>query len=326
MKRMVISALALLMVAGTADAQRRSREGRELDAEERRELRERLQELRREMRELQRRLGEGYLLGSVEPLVFSLTGNRARLGVIVDTDRDAEANAIGAELEAVTPDGPADEAGLQAGDIVISLNGEAVTDTRRRQTPGDRLVELARALQVGDTARIEYERDGERHTATVVAARRAGFSFDYSVPSLGLDSSLRVYAGELAGRARDLSDRVRVRSFGEGGPWVLAFGNSRWADMELTTLDAELGSYFGTEDGLLVVRAPRDDLLQLRSGDVIRRIGGRSPANPSHALRILRSYEPGDEIRIDIMWNQQRTTVTATVPERDRGLFWDQER
>src|SRR3970040_279613 len=96
---------------------------------------------------------------------------------------------------------------------------------------------------------------------------------------------------------------------------------TRWSDMELTTLDADLGAYFGTTEGLLVVRAPKDSLLSLKSGDVILRIGGRLPTSPSHAVRILRSYEPGDEIRVEIMRNRRRTEVTATVPERERGAF-----
>ena len=71
------------------------------------------------------------------------------------------------------------------------------------------------------------------------------------------------------------------------------------------------------------MRAPREDLLGLKSGDVILRIGGRKPSSPSHAARILRSYDPGDELRIDIMRHKRRETVTAIVPERDRRLHWE---
>ncbi|HET7039081.1 MAG TPA: PDZ domain-containing protein, partial [Gemmatimonadales bacterium] len=94
----------------------------------------------------------------------------------------------------------------------------------------------------------------------------------------------------------------------------------RWADMELTTIDADLGSYFGTTEGLLVVRAPKDSFLNLKSGDVILRIGGRVPTSPSHAVRILRSYEPGDEVVVQIMRNKQRTEVKGTVPEKEENF------
>src|SRR2546430_13415861 len=41
-------------------------------------------------------------------------------------------------------------------------------------------------------------------------------------------------------------------------------------DLELATLTPRLGSYFGSEKGVLVVRAPADGALKLEDGDVIR--------------------------------------------------------
>ena len=60
------------------------------------------------------------------------------------------------------------------------------------------------------------------------------------------------------------------------------------------------------------------------SGRRMSRIGGRVPTSPSHAMRIFRSYEPGDEIRIDIMRDKKKMEVTATVPERERGALWEE--
>jgi S1-C subfamily serine protease len=87
--------------------------------------------------------------------------------------------------------------------------------------------------------------------------------------------------------------------------------------VELVTLDEDLGAYFGTSEGLLVVRAPGDSDLGLRSGDVILSIDGRAPTSPSHALRILRSYDQGESVSMQIMRNKSRTTVDFMVPEND---------
>jgi serine protease Do len=103
---------------------------------------------------------------------------------------------------------------------------------------------------------------------------------------------------------------------------LLRFLPRGWLDMELVTLNEELGSYFGTTQGVLVVRAPEETSLNLRSGDVILDIDGREPSSPSHALRIMRSYEPGETMRIEVMRDKRRQTITATVPERDGGFFW----
>ncbi len=87
------------------------------------------------------------------------------------------------------------------------------------------------------------------------------------------------------------------------------------------SLNSDLGEYFGTKEGVLVVKAPADSTLPLRGGDVITSIGGRKPANPSHAMRILRSYEKGETVSIEILRKQKRMTLTWKVPAREERFF-----
>src|SRR2546426_3153204 len=64
---------------------------------------------------------------------------------------------------------------------------------------------------------------------------------------------------------------------------------SPWGDLELVSLNADLGEYFGTKEGVLVVKAPADSSLPLKGGDVITSIGGGEAAEPTPATRILRT-------------------------------------
>jgi len=96
---------------------------------------------------------------------------------------------------------------------------------------------------------------------------------------------------------------------------------SPWGDLELVSLNSDLGEYFGAKDGVLVVRAPADSSLPLKGGDVITSIGGRKPANPSHAMRILRSYETGETVSIEILRKQKRMSLTWKVPAREDRFF-----
>lgn len=313
MRRLLLGVLALVVATTAARAQ-------EMTDKERQELEQKLQQLRQEMRELERKLGRDRMRLYVQPegpMAFAFSADRPRLGVVVQTERNAATDSIGAVLQAVTPETPAAEAGLQAGDIVTRFNGESLAQRAARgTTPGDRLIELARDLKEGDSVRVQYRRGAETRTATVVPRKLDDFAYAYRFEQG--DSALM--------GVRELTDRLRVeapRMRMELEPLLQGF-RDRWADMELTTLNEDLGGYFGTTEGLLVVRAPKDSLLGLKSGDVILRIGGRVPNSPSHAVRILRSYEPGDQVRIEVMRNKRRTELTATVPARERGLYWEE--
>ena len=85
--------------------------------------------------------------------------------------------------------------------------------------------------------------------------------------------------------------------------------------MDLVSLNPDLGEYFGTSTGLLVVRAPEDSPFKLKGGDVLLKIGDRAPATPTQAFRILDSYEPGETIRLEVLRMHQKTDLNVTVPQ-----------
>ena len=223
---------------------------------------------------------------------FSYSDNRGRIGVVVRTDASPETDKLGAKLEAVTPGGPAEKAGLKAGDIITKFNGTGLAGVKSEDEdesgPGRKLIELARKLAPGDTVQIEYRRASDTKTATLVAE-----DIDMApTPMPHLDGP----------------EMMMERGFG------FCFGDS-WCDLDLVRLNADLGEYFGTKEGILVVKAPADSSLPLKAGDVILSIAGRKPTSPAHAMRILRSYESGETVSIELMRKQKRLTVAWKVPE-----------
>jgi hypothetical protein len=105
-----------------------------------------------------------------------------------------------------------------------------------------------------------------------------------------------------------------------GAPTFSFFlGDGSWGDMEMVSLTSDLGRYFGTDDGLLVVRAPSDENLKLRDGDVIQRIDGREPTSVSHAMRILASYQGGETLEIEIMRDRKREKLSVEMPDNRRS-------
>src|SRR2546423_242903 len=231
---------------------------------------------------------------------FMLSDHRGRIGVVVKTDASPETDKIGAKIEGVTPGGPADKAGLKVGDIITKFNGTSLAAVKVEDDesgPGRKLVELARKLEPDDTVQVEYRRGNDTKQATLVAANMGG-RLQWEIPGppdVAVAPMLGMDHFELMG--------------------------SPWGDLELVSLNSDLGEYFGAKDGVLVVRAPADSSLPLKGGDVITSIGGRKPANPSHAMRILRSYETGETVSIEILRKQKRMSLTWKVPAREDRLF-----
>ncbi len=250
-----------------------------------------------------------------------LMGNQARLGVYVHGEANAATDSVGALIDGVTRGGPADKAGIREGDIVTRLNGESLLSgggvyDESESAPGMRLIERARKLEKGDTVSVELRRDGERKSVKVVAG-------DFSDVTLEWGD----LHGELGGatRLRGLMERYQElpRVFYRGPEtFALAMG-ARFPGLELVSLNPDLGSYFGTNEGVLVVSVPEKSELNLKSGDVILTIDGREIRDPSHAMRVLRSYNSDEQVSLRIMRDKKERTVTGRVPESlgDRDVF-----
>jgi len=231
---------------------------------------------------------------------FAFDDNRGRIGVIVRTDANTETDKIGAKIEAVTPEGPADKAGLKVGDVITKFNGTGLagvrSDDEEESGPGKKLIALARKLEPGDTVQVEFRHGTDVKKATLVAEDLGSARFRIHMPE----------PGPMAMPA--LPDMPDMH---------FDFLLSPWGDLRLVSLNPDLGDYFGTKEGILVVKAPADSSLPLKGGDVILSIGGRKPASPEHAMRILRSYDKGETVSIEIMRKQKRLTVAWKVPSRE---------
>jgi len=112
---------------------------------------------------------------------------------------------------------------------------------------------------------------------------------------------------------------------GEGLPFPgleMLLGPERaFRSLELVPVTPKLGAYFGTDRGLLVVRAPAAKALPLEEGDVLQTIDGRTPDNPGHAFRILQSYQPGEKVKLGVLRQRKQLTLEATMPAPEAGAM-----
>lgn len=246
---------------------------------------------------------------SFDPQDFRMDMRRGRLGILVDLTADAARDSVGARVAGVTPGGPADRAGVQTGDLVIRLNGTRLAssavgrdeeDAEDQSRPGLHLIRLASRLDGGDTVRLELRRDGRSVQVTFVAEES---DMDRLVTRMRVPG-LRELMPALP-QGPEGPERMRIFAF--GGPA---------SDLELVRVNPGLAEYFGTSEGLLVVDVGSDTALGLRAGDVILSIGARRPTSPSHAMRILGTYEPREAVAFEIMRQKRRQSVSGRMPER----------
>jgi putative serine protease PepD len=128
--------------------------------------------------------GEGGNIG----VGFAIPINQVRRTVeqIIDTGK-AEFPIIGASLDGrydgegarvattpagdgtppIVPGGPAEEAGLQPGDLIVAIDGESVADSSE-------LIVAIRSRQPGDQVRLTVRRDGDERDYTVTLGATEG--------------------------------------------------------------------------------------------------------------------------------------------------------
>lgn len=309
--KILIPVVAASLLAGQVAAQGTEAEEARREAEQNRaQAQLEKEEARREMREAERQLEEAARriaelsqhnlprIVEVEKKVVDLMG-RPRLGVTVGGN-EGEGPVEGVNILGVSPGSAADDAGLRAGDVITAVNGESMSaedgaDANRR------LLAFMKGIEEGDKLSVEYLRDGnvgkveveprvvEPH---VFAWTGDGENFEFRVPPMAA--------------APDAMKSYR---------FVAPFIGSSWSDMELVELNKDLGRYFGTDSGLLVVSAPKSDALKLQAGDVIQSIDGREPKSVGHAMRILGSYQAGEKLELGIMRDKRGQKLDITMPD-----------
>lgn len=234
-------------------------------------------------------------------------GNRPVLGISIDAG-EQDGPVDGVTVLAVSPGGAAFAAGMRAGDVITSVNGESL-QAASNERANEKLLDFMKGVEEGDALDVQYKRGGKLANVEVKPQVATEQLFALQLPGSGV-------APHAPAAPRAPAAAIDLREF--------AFwrGNGGWSDMEVVPLSADLGRYFGADKGLLVIRAPSDKTLQLRDGDVIRAIDSREPTSIGHVVRILDSYQPGESLNIEIMRDKRKQTLTVDIPDnRQSGIM-----
>ena len=287
---------------------------------------------------------QGILAGSLPGL------DRPRLGISVMMTEPSE-QAEGARITDVLEDGPAERAGLREGDVVTRLDGHALTapldnDLERdldpdRALPPQRLLALVREIEPGDEVEVEYLRDGETRRTTVEAEEIRGWgSFTVGWDSERFGEEMRALGDRMRALrsleaphppgaprafrfdgpdAPDAPGAFRFEGLGGDAPVWFEFQRRFGGGLELVRVNPELGTYFGTDRGVLVASVPDGSALGLRPGDVILEIDGRAAEDPERVRSILASYDPEEAITFHVRRDGREVDVSGRVGDGAGG-------
>ncbi len=90
--------------------------------------------------------------------------------------------------------------------------------------------------------------------------------------------------------------------------------------LNLAALNPDLGGYFGTDKGVLVLSADADTYKGLKSGDVLQDVSGHAVNRPEDALRLLRDAPAGSEVKMQVLRQRKPLTLSLKAPEF-KGIF-----
>ena len=194
----------------------------------------------------------------------------------------------GVIVNEVVDDSPAEEAGLENDDIIVSVDGESITDY-------DDLVDMLAEHGEGDQITIGLFRDGKALDVQVELAkrprgrrdldRRSQFSYDYKVP----------------------------------------FGRSHsYIGVHLSDLTDQLGEFFGVERGRgALIREVEEDSpaadAGLKAGDIIVSIDTDKMRDVGDVVEYILDTDPGEQVSITVMRDKAEFTVEVEIDESPGG-------
>ncbi|MGJ7904565.1 PDZ domain-containing protein, partial [Lysobacter sp. 1R34A] len=253
-----------------------------------------------------------------------------QLGVILAPDAKA-----GVRIVAVTPDSAAARAGLRSGDRLLAVGDKNIAGADGEARLADARALLGR-LEARKPLRIRYQRDGR--DATVEATPQLGervMVFESGDGSQFVTSGQVMIRRSVDGEMEVSGDRMeftpadavvvpRLRTEivrlgpedckDKPCPLPAISDALRWNGLNLASVDARLGRYFGTERGVLVL-STGPELKGLEPGDVIQSVDGRRVDTPRQTMEALRNKPEGSQVEVGYLRDRASASTRLKVPK-----------
>jgi predicted metalloprotease with PDZ domain len=240
----------------------------------------------------------------------------------------------GARVVGVIDGSPAEEAGIEEGDVIQGFDGEAVrgpgglSKRIEAKAPGDRA--SIRLLRDGRETRVDVEL-GERddllrwHTRGFVVPPEDAEKWSEWAEEFGEEYSEKwaeKYSEKWSEWAEEFGDSVHLLPHGGRSDvyFLRSFGRPKLG-VQLSEATPELREHFGgdADTGVLISKVlPEMPAAEagLRVGDLIVAIDGEPVATSREIVRELRDKE-GESFPIEVIRDGRALSIEVTIPERE---------
>jgi serine protease Do len=220
----------------------------------------------------------------------------------------------GVGVEKVMEGSPAEKAGIQAGDVIVRINGEEVTSVRK-------LTRLLSEVSPDHQAKVTVIRGGGERDLTATLAKRPMPKFEegnfkWSLPP----GEFPKMPGFQPAPKFDVTPSWDAMPPGAPEPFVFRTGSNRRLGIGVTTLTKQLSEHFGVTSGVMVNEVRQDSAAAkagLKAGDIIVEIEGKEVKGDGDLIRAIQEKKEGD-VSLTIVRNGNRQTIRVT-PEKMEG-------
>ncbi len=218
------------------------------------------------------------------------------------------------EIMEVEKESPAELAGLKVGDVLLTIDGEKITDSPM-------FVSEIRSRKPGQDIKLAVERDGKTVEVKVklgeypeAEARRAlALQFPRLFPGLPVkpDQPEKAPGGRF-----DIYSLPRTPQ-----AWP-AWEKRKYIGVYLDSLNKELLEFFGVKEdnGLLVNQVTKGSPAEkagLKVGDVIVRADGKKMTSTSDLSAAVQKKKKGDKIKLDLVRDKKSLSLEVEIAEEE---------
>ena len=238
---------------------------------------------------------------------FMAAGTRrggSYLGIhIVEVD-DARAAELkmdsphGVQVSNVAQGSPADESGLEKGDVVVKFDGRNVHGV-------EHFIRLVRETPAGRSITMSILRAGAPRVLTAQIGRRKAAR-----------GRPHFFCGEEGENCT--AEWIRKKIIDMPRPRIVM--RNRYLGAELEPVEGQLADYFGVEEGVLVRSVDSNtpgERAGLQAGDVIVSVNGKNVDSPAELRENIQRADPAGGVEMTVM--RKGAAAKLTLEPRQRG-------